>query len=107
QHEQAELFNQISGRTLKAYFKDNDLDYIDLVGNIESIYYFKDDEKAFVGVAETASASLRVYTEKGELTDITYYSKPVGKIHPMDVDHLNLRLAGFEWREEERPQTLE
>ncbi len=107
QHEKAELFNQISGRTLKGHFVKGDMKYADLVGNVHSVYYIKDDEQAFSGVAEFTAASLRMYYDNGQMQGFTYYSQPNGTMHPMTVNHFNLRLPGFIWLEEKRPLNLE
>lgn len=106
QHEIAELFNQISGKKLYGKFKDNELRYIDITSNVQSIYYIKDDNNAYSGVAEVFSSSLRMIFKDGEMDDIKYYTQPNGTIHPMTINHMNMRLPAFEWLIDKRPTSL-
>ncbi len=107
QHEVAELFNQISGKYIRGYFTENELQYIDFKSNVQSIYYIKDDENAYTGVAEISSASLRIFLNDGEMKVTTYYAQPTGSVLPMTVNHLNMRLPEFDWLIEQRPISID
>ncbi|MHB1922279.1 MAG: OstA-like protein [Chitinophagaceae bacterium] len=101
-----QFYNQIQGRIITGYFKNNQMDWMHVDGNAESIYFAKDDQEAYVGVAKTTGAILNIYFKKKALFRIvfikdvksTFYSIP--KMNPED-----LKLRHFKWRESERPSS--
>jgi lipopolysaccharide export system protein LptA len=99
-------FNQIKGRNLTGYFKDNELYRININGNGESIYYLLDGE-AIAGVNKATCASIEILVENGKITDIFQYQSPEGVIDPPSVaNDKTLRLAGFDWLDMIRPKKI-
>jgi lipopolysaccharide export system protein LptA len=97
-------FNQIKGRNLTGYFKNNELFKIDIKGNGESIYYLLDGE-AIAGRNQTKCANFMVYVEKGKITEIFEYQNPEGTIDPPETSKPDpLRLKGFNWYDNIRPK---
>jgi lipopolysaccharide export system protein LptA len=97
-------FNQIKGRKLTGYFRDNELYKIDIRGNGESIYYLLEGE--FVaGINQAKCANIEVLVEKGKISEIIEYQNPEGTIDPpVPIGPAPLRLKGFEWLEKLRPK---
>ena len=58
-------FNQIKGRSLTGYFKNNELYKIDIKGNGESIYYLLDGED-IAGVNQSKCVNIEVYLDRWE-----------------------------------------
>ena len=99
-------FNQIKGRNLTGYFKDNELYRININGNGESIYYLLDGE-TIAGVNKTTCASIEILVEDGKITDIFQYQSPEGVIDPPSLTNdKNLRLEGFDWLDMIRPKKI-
>jgi lipopolysaccharide export system protein LptA len=99
-----QFFNQIKGKRITAYFKAGELDYLLVEGNAESVYYAKDDVGAYIGVDQSISSKLLIRFAAGEISEIRAYQDPESTFSPMDeVDHLNLRLKGFDWQIKRRP----
>jgi lipopolysaccharide export system protein LptA len=97
-------FNQIKGRTLTGYFKNNELYKIDIKGNGESIYYLLDGE-AIAGRNQTKCANFVVWVEKGKISEIFEYQNPEGTIDPPETAKPDpLRLKGFNWFNSLRPR---
>jgi lipopolysaccharide export system protein LptA len=97
-------YNQIKGRTLTGYFKDNELYEIDIKGNGETIYYLLDGED-IAGVNQGTSANIKVYVEKGKVQEIYEYQDPKGFIDPPDPSiPKEIRLPGFIWLDAMRPR---
>jgi lipopolysaccharide export system protein LptA len=97
-------FNQIKGRSLTGYFKNNELSKIDIKGNGESIYYLIDGED-ITGVNQTKCANFEVYLDKGKITEIYEFQSPEGQIDPPEKGKPNeLRLKGFNWFDSLRPK---
>lgn len=97
-------FNQIKGKLLTGYFKNNELYKIDVKGNGESIYYLLDGED-ISGVNQGKSVNIEVYLEKGKVTEIYEYQEPEGTIDPPDPGMpKDLRLKGYNWYDSLRPK---
>jgi hypothetical protein len=97
-------FNQIKGRSLTGYFKNNQLYKIDIKGNGESIYYLLDGENV-AGVNQSKCANIEAYVEKGKISEISDYGNPEGFIDPPEPSKpKELRLAGFNWFDSLRPK---
>jgi hypothetical protein len=59
---------------------------------------------AYIGVDQSISSKLLIRFAAGEISEIRAYQDPESTFSPMDeVDHLNLRLKGFDWQIKRRP----
>jgi len=97
-------FNQIKGRLLTGYFRDNELYKININGNGEAIYYLTDEEN-ITGVNKTTCSNIDIFVENGEIREIIQYQEPEGVIDPPSaIPDKNPRLPGFNWFESIRPK---
>jgi lipopolysaccharide export system protein LptA len=102
-------FNQIAGKKMRGYFKDDKLHRMFIDGNAESIYFARDSGKTEVsGMERSLSTRIRVDFEKNQATNIGFYLKPEHKYTPIakvvDDDKI---LKGFVWKPKERPVSKE
>jgi len=98
-----ERFNQVKGRNLTGYFKDNELYKIDIEGNGETIYYLLDGDKV-VGLNKAKCARIEILVNKGEISEIIEYQNPEGVIDPPTrAKPGEVRLDGFSWHQGIRP----
>jgi lipopolysaccharide export system protein LptA len=96
-------FNQIKGRSLTGYFRDNELYKINIEGNGETIYYLLDGEK-IVGINEAKCARIEIMVSDGKIQEITESQNPEGVIYPpLDAKPGSLLLEGFAWYDYLRP----
>lgn len=99
-------FNQIKGRSLTGYFRNNELYKINIVGNGESIYYLVDGEE-IAGVNTAKCASIEIYIEKGRIKEIFQRQSPEGVIDPPSAfPEKDKRLEGFKWFDDIRPKKI-
>jgi lipopolysaccharide assembly outer membrane protein LptD (OstA) len=97
-------FDQIKGRSLTGYFKNNELYKIDIKGNGESIYYLLDGEKV-AGRNQSKCANIEIYVEKGKISEIYEHQNPDGFIDPPEQTKPDpKRLKGFNWFDSLRPK---
>lgn len=97
-------FNQIKGRSLTGYFKNNELYKIDIKGNGELIYYLLDGEDV-AGVNTSKCANIEVYVEKGKISEVSENGNPEGFIDPPEpLKPMELRLKGFNWFDSLKPK---
>lgn len=101
-------YNQIKGKLLWAYFKDDTLRKIDITGNAQATYYLKKEKKGLQGVNIIESSKLTVNEKAGTLNQITFYKKPKAKVYPMkDLDVKAVELKGFSWQIYRKPKSKE
>lgn len=101
------FFNQIKGKNITAIFEKNELDQMDVLGNAESLYYARDDDDAYMGVNKVICSKMLIYFADNEIQDIYFYTQPKSNIFPMrKTDHEKIKLEGFRWDIERRPESL-
>jgi lipopolysaccharide export system protein LptA len=97
-------FNQIKGRTLAGYFRENELYRINIEGNGESIYYLIDGDNV-VGMNTTRCSSIEILVEDGKINVINQFGSPEGVIDPPSLTpENNPKLKGFNWFDGIRPK---
>ncbi len=99
-----QTFNQLKGRILIGYFKDNEMVKIKIKGNAESIYFVRDEYKNLTGVNKSVSSDMNIYLEDNAIsiltpiTNVDAHMYPVGELSPAE-----LKLKNFKWIEGRRP----
>ena len=93
-------FNQISGENMKAYFHENELSNIEVIGNGESIYYVEDEEKSeAVGVNKIICSNMNITINNRQIENIYFYKEPDAMLYPLSqINRNDLLLKGFELR---------
>ena len=100
-------YNQISGKKLNGFFKENKLYTIDVIKNVESIYFLRDAENELVGIDKSKSGKMRIWLSENQIDELRKINQIDGKTYPEDEFPENERiLKGFIWREAERPRSV-
>jgi len=100
-------YNQIKGRHMTGFIKENKLYRIDVEGNGQTIYYPKEDGEV-VGVNKAEASNLTILLEEQEVTGIILRNQPSGNLNPPDLlTREARRLDGFRWLEDYRPKTMQ
>jgi len=100
-------FNQVKGRKITGYFKDNNLDRIYVDGNAESVYYTVDKEE-YTGMLRSISSRIKIKFEDNKMTDVISIRKPENIYYPIiSIPADQEILEGFIWRPELRPKSKE
>lgn len=97
-------YNQIRGKYMKGFFKNNELYRVNVVGNGQTIYYVKEDEK-IKSVNRADCTDLHIFLKERQIDKINFITRPDATLFPLDkVDLKDLKLKGFSWRSSLRPQ---
>ena len=97
-------YNQVKGRNMTAYFQDNKLRRIDVVGNAESLYFALEGDTATTGLNKAVSASMRLRFAESKLQTISFLTNPDASfIPPHEMKVPDKQLKNFRWRPTERP----
>ncbi len=111
--EKAEMFDQIQGNKMWAFFTNNKVDSVIAEPNAATIYYATDEQDAYIGASEVTSDKVGVYfdadsTGEQRVKQIVYTKGVQPKMTPMqDVNPKNLRLSRFKWLIDQRPKSLD
>lgn len=104
-HSKGNLFDQIKGKTITAYFKDNEMQKMIANKNAESLYYGKNDDEEYVGGNLAKSEQIIVYMIEKEVDHITFIKEPEALFTPMRMLTENDKyLKGFTWHIALRPK---
>ena len=100
-------FNQIKGKVITGYFKDNKLNNMFVDGNAESVYYLKEDT-VYSGLNHMISSRLRILLKDNKLNNISAIRSIEASITPMkDLREEDRVLKGFIWKPRDRPKSKE
>jgi lipopolysaccharide export system protein LptA len=99
-------YNQLGGNDLKAYFRGQNIEHIDIDGNAESIFYPLEGDSSMVGLNYTQSSYLSVwFDENSKFEKLKIWPAPVGKMIPIpDLTPDQKTLKKFAWHGELRPK---
>ncbi len=102
-------YNQIKGKNMTAFFKNNDLNLITVTGNSQTVYFVRDDETMdLIGINKAESSYMRIYIKDEEVDQITYIKSPKAPMYPeKDLPVGERTLKGFKWLIERKPNSKE
>ena len=97
-------FNQIKGRNLKGKFIDNNLRFINIIGNSEVIHFVRNESSQLIGIEKSTCSEIHFILNEGKIEHSKFITQPEGETYPPSKLPENVRkLRGFLWREKERP----
>ena len=105
----ADQFNQISGREVKAYFANGRIDRSDVEGNVMVVYYYTEegDSIAF-GMNTTECTYLTAYMKEGLVDKLYIKDQSNGVFYPVtQVPTGKDKLSNFAWLNKLRPLSKE
>lgn len=103
----AEHYNQISGREVKAYFVNGNIDKSDVIGNVMVVYYYSEvgDSIAF-GMNTTECSYLTAYMKERQVDKLFIREQSNGVFYPItQVPAGKDRLSNFAWLNKLRPMS--
>jgi lipopolysaccharide export system protein LptA len=101
-------FNQIKGRMMTGYFKDNQLVKIVVNGNAESLFYVREENGDLIGINTTSSNDMNIYLTENEVQVIAPLKNVDAHMLPdRDIPEEDRKMKGFKWIESRRPLTKE
>lgn len=104
-------YNQMSGKELIGLFnEENQLNQVDITKNAESIFYMREDtgELELIGIEKAKSASVRILIKNQAIEQMIRFKQAEGDVTPpSQFNEKEGLLRGFDWREDERPTSVE
>lgn len=97
-------YNQIKGKNMVGYFKQNELDHIMVNGNAQTVYYVREEDQSLIGINLAQSSRMLIKLVESQMEQIIYYSMPTEAMYPeKDLPKDQDKLKGFRWLKERRP----
>ncbi len=97
-------FNQLKGRSLKAFFEGKQIKHILVEGNAESIFYPEEKDHSIMGLNQTESSYLTIDFRNKKIEKLKLWPKVTGKLIPLaDLKPDQGKLRDFEWLDYMRP----
>jgi hypothetical protein len=102
-----DAYNQVKGKELIGLFRDNALYNVDINKNAEVIQYSRDSYGQLIGINKSKSGNINIQIADNAIEVITLKNRPDGEIIPESQFPKNAnKLRGFDWRERERPRSV-
>ncbi len=107
--EDSSRFNQIKGKNMIGYFRNDSIYRVDVDGNGQSLYYpkerdKKDNKEKLIGVNKAEASKLVIYLKENKPDKIMFISTPAGTLNPVEyLPESELKYKGFVWLENQKP----
>jgi lipopolysaccharide export system protein LptA len=98
-------FNQIKGRKMTAFFKEQKLHRVLVEGNGESIYFALEEKtNILMGMNKILCSSILIRFIDSKVNSLSFYMKPEADfVPPHELKKDQMTLKGFHWRGSSRP----
>ncbi len=101
-----ENFNQIKGRNMVGFFRNNQIYQLKVDGNAQSVYWVRDDRKHLIGINKAESSYMVIGVEDNDIKTINYVEKASETMYPeKDLPKDGRILKGFSWQATQRPHS--
>lgn len=100
-------FNQIKGEHIKGYITDNKLRQVDVINNVECVYYVLEEDSSLIGINASITNEMRIFLENNKLKEILFYNNPDGALYPYNKFPEEKKiLKDFRWLNLYRPKSI-
>ena len=104
--DKAQLFDQVQGKTLNAYFIKNAITHMVVWPAAENIYFPTDESGAYLGVDQSQSERMTIFFRKEQIKKILWEQEAKHQMIPLEqADLPAMRLSRFQWLQERRPKS--
>lgn len=101
-------FNQVSGKKMRGFFKDDKLNTMFVDGNSETIYFAHDSTGKVTEMQRSLSSRIRIRFKDNKVATVVFSAKPEHRYGPLSKFSEDEKvLKGFIWKPKERPASKE
>tara|TARA_B100001142_G_C14326039_1_gene652309 strand:- start:839 stop:2326 length:1488 start_codon:yes stop_codon:yes gene_type:complete len=98
-------FNQIKGKVMYGFFKNNNLHKISVIGGGQTIFLAKNSENKNIGINTSECSDISLIFKDNLIDVISFHNQPAAIFHPLNkIKEEKRKLNGFLWRENNRPK---
>lgn len=97
-------YNQVTGKEMKAYFKEGQMRKTEVIGSVRVVYYPMDSDSTLIGMNVSETSKLDIYLVNQQLDKMVMSPKSNGTLYPMNqIPAGTDRLDNFVWFDYIRP----
>lgn len=101
-------YNQIKGKNMIGFFKDSKLYKVRVLGNGQTLYYAREENKPLANVNKAESSDMLIFIDSNKVQTITFITKPDATLYPLkELSREELKLKDFSWKAILRPKEIE
>lgn len=97
-------YNQVSGKEMKAFFKNGEMDKVNVIGSVRLVYYPMEQDSTLIGMNVSETSQLEIYLQNRKLKKMVMSPKSNGTLYPMtQLPTDQMKLDNFVWLDYIRP----
>jgi len=97
-------YNQVTGKDMKAYFKDGEMEHVDVIGSVRLVYYPMEKDSTLIGMNISETSQLSMFLQNRKLKKMIMSPKANGTLYPMNqLPTEKMKLDNFVWFDYIRP----
>ena len=100
-------YNQVTGKDIKAYFKNGEMHQVDVIGSVRVVYYPMESDSTLIGMNVSETSLLNIYLENRKMKKMVMSPKSNGTLYPMLQLHPINETGKFNWFDYIRPLNKE
>ena len=101
-------FNQVKGKNIIGFIRNRELKQVDVLQNVELIYYVMDDDSLLIGINRMETNEMRMFLINKQIEELRFYDYPDGKFWADNELPMSDRLLkDFRWLDAYRPKQIE
>jgi hypothetical protein len=101
-------FNQVSGKEMKAFFKNGEMERINVTGSVRLVYFPMEQDSTFIGMNVSETSQLDIYLQNRKIKKMVMSPKANGTLYPMtQLPADQMKLENFVWLDNIRPKNRE
>lgn len=105
EHVEEELYNQLSGKVMKAFFEDSDLKHLDVDGNVIAIMVPQENDSTYNKIVNMESSFLKADFNKRAIERAVIWPEVTGNVTPLFLAKKSIFYQPkFKWYESVRPK---
>ena len=101
-------YNQVTGKEMKAYFKNGEMHKVDVIGSVRLVYYPMESDSTLIGMNVSETSLLNMFLENRKMKRMVMSPKSNGTLYPMhQLPPEKMKLDNFVWFDYIRPLNKE
>lgn len=97
-------YNQVTGKEMKAYFKNGEMNKVDVIGSVRLVYYPMEGDSTLIGMNVSETSLLNMFLENRKMKKMIMSPKSNGTLYPLhQLPPDKMKLDNFVWFDYIRP----
>lgn len=100
------MYNQVTGKEMKAYFRNGQMHKTEVIGSVRVVYYPMDSDSTLIGMNVSETSQLDIFLEDQKIEKMVMFPKSTGTLYPLfQIPQDKKKLGNFVWFDYLRPRS--